>query len=292
MINNKQLIEVEVVINSTLENVWLAWTQPEFIIKWNFASDDWCCPSATNELVEGGKFSWRMDAKDGSFGFDFSGQFNEIVQFSKIDESLDDGRSVVIVFIKTDAGIRVVEKFEPENVNPPESQKMGWQLILDNFKKFVESYFPTNSLKFEIMIDATIDNVYDIMLADDTYRQWTKVFNEHSHYVGSWNKGDKILFIGCDKDGNQGGMVSRIKENIKNKFVSIEHLGMLKGDIEITSGPEVEKWVGLRENYSFFEVNNSTKLIVELDTVEEFAGYFQEQYPLSLNFLKEICEKG
>lgn len=291
MINDK-LIEVEVLINSTLENVWLAWTQPQFISEWNFASEDWCCPNATNNLYDGGSFSWRMEAKDGSFGFDFSGKYNSIEQFNRIEETLDDGRKVMIQFINIENGCKVVETFEPESQNSIELQQMGWQAILDNFKKFVESYFPKNSLKFEAIINAPISTVYEKMLAEDSYREWTKVFNEHSHFIGSWNKGDKILFIGLDKDGNKGGMVSRIKENIKDKFVSIEHLGMIQGEEEITSGPEVEKWVGGKENYSFFDLGNSTKLVVELDSVEEFANYFNEQYPMSLNILKEICERG
>ena len=109
-----------------------------------------------------------------------------------------------------------------------------------------------------------------------------------------WNyyapQGSKILFVGVDENGERGGMVSRIIENIPEQFVSIQHYGLLKADQEITEGPEVEKWANGLENYTFEENNGTTTITVDLDTTEEFIGFMNETYPKALDKLKEICE--
>lgn len=133
------LIHVEALVQNDLQKVWTCWTEPEHIVHWNFASDDWHCPSATDDLQPGGKFSWRMEAKDGSFGFDFGGTHNQIVNHQLIKNTLDDGRLVTITFSQTSEGVKVTEEFEAENVNDIELQKNGWQAILNNFKNYVES---------------------------------------------------------------------------------------------------------------------------------------------------------
>jgi hypothetical protein len=133
-----------------------------------------------------------------------------------------------------------------------------------------------------------------------TYEQWTSLFNPTSTYEGSWGKGNKILFVGVDEKGEKGGMVSRIAENIPNRFVSIQHYGLLKADKEITEGPEVEKWANGFENYTFEENNarpddpvgrGTTTVTVDLDTTEDFLDYMNETYPKALDKLKELCEK-
>lgn len=128
------------------------------------------------------------------------------------------------------------------------------------------------------------------MLDEKTYREWTTEFNPTLHYKGTWEKGSKILFIGLDKDGNQEGMVSKIKENIANAYVSIEHLGLLKGEEEVTSGTLVEPWAGMHENYTFNEINGATLLEVDIDSNKEFKAYFEEIWPKALNKLKLMCE--
>jgi hypothetical protein len=143
---------------------------------------------------------------------------------------------------------------------------------------------------FEISINAPAQKVYQNMIDEKHYKEWTSVFNATSHYKGSWEKGSKILFIGSDSDGNTGGMVSRIKENIPNKFISIEHCGILKGNTEVTSGKEVEGWAGSLENYTFNEADGITLLKVDLDSNEEFKDYFTEIWPKALHILKTICE--
>jgi hypothetical protein len=149
-------------------------------------------------------------------------------------------------------------------------------------------------LQFKVSINAPVTRVYDFMLginSKSTYEQWTSLFNPTSTYEGSWDKGSKILFIGVDEHGEKGGMVSKIVDNIPNRFVSIQHYGLVKDDQEITEGPEVEKWANGFENYSFEEDNGTTTVIVDLDTSEEFLDYMNQAYPKALDKLKELCEK-
>ena len=149
-------------------------------------------------------------------------------------------------------------------------------------------------LQFKVSIKAPVSKIYDLMLGisnKSTYEQWTAIFNPTSSYEGNWDKGNKILFIGVDEKGEKGGMVSKIVENIPNQFVSIQHYGLVQGGKEITEGPEVEKWANGFENYTFEENNESTTLIVDLDTTEDFEDYMNETYPNALNKLKELCEQ-
>lgn len=155
----------------------------------------------------------------------------------------------------------------------------------------MENSSKMKKMNFEIIINAPTEKVYHCMLDRPTYKQWTAAFNPTSDYEGSWEKGSDIYFVGTNKKGQKEGMISRIKENIPNKFVSIEHLGMIQDGKEVTSGPEVDPWAGSLENYSFSSVNGGTKVEVELDTNSEFEAYFEDSWPKALNKLKEICER-
>jgi uncharacterized protein YndB with AHSA1/START domain len=135
----KTKITVTSTINAPVEKVWKFWTLPEHIKKWNNASDDWHTPSAENDLRAGGKFSARMEAKDGSFGFDFGGVYDEVKTNEVIAYTLGDERKVRVDFTAEGDKTKVVEVFEAESQNPVEMQKGGWQAILDNFKKYVEA---------------------------------------------------------------------------------------------------------------------------------------------------------
>ena len=149
-------------------------------------------------------------------------------------------------------------------------------------------------LQFKVSIHAPVTRIYDLMLgikSRSTYEQWTSLFNPTSTYEGSWDKGNKILFIGVDEKGEKGGMVSRIAENIPNRFVSIQHYGLVKADKEITDGPEVEKWANGSENYTFEENHGTTTVTVDLDTTEDLLDFMNETYPKALDKLKELCEK-
>lgn len=134
----KDSITVETVVNVTLRTAWEHWTQPRHIMNWNFASDDWHCPAAKNELRPGGNFSYTMSSKDGQHSFDFEGTYSEIDEGKKIRYSIADGRDVEVLFRESNGRTTVIETFEPENMHSKEMQKAGWQSILDNFKTYVE----------------------------------------------------------------------------------------------------------------------------------------------------------
>jgi uncharacterized protein YndB with AHSA1/START domain len=136
---NKTLITVENTVKAPAEKVWKYWTAPEHITKWNNASDDWHTPHAENDIRVGGKFLVRMEAKDGSAGFDFGGVYNELKINELIVYTIGDGRKVTVRFTGKGNETNVVETFEAENIHSIDMQRGGWQAILDNFKKYVES---------------------------------------------------------------------------------------------------------------------------------------------------------
>ncbi|TGD56706.1 SRPBCC family protein [Flavobacterium humi] len=135
----KTPITVVATINATVEKVWTFWTSPQHITQWNNASDDWHTPKAENDLRKGGNFSTRMEAKDGSFGFDFEGVYTDIKLNELIAYTMGDGRKVHILFESDGNRTTVTETFEAEDTNPVEMQRGGWQAILDNFKKYTEN---------------------------------------------------------------------------------------------------------------------------------------------------------
>ena len=133
-------ITVETTVDAPIETVWKCWTEPEHIMQWNSASDDWHTPSATNDLREGGMFTARMEAKDQSVGFDFGGTYTTVIEHKQIDYTMSDGRKVSITFDEHDGHTHVSETFDAESENSLEMQRSGWQAILDNFKKHVEGH--------------------------------------------------------------------------------------------------------------------------------------------------------
>ncbi|TDS16107.1 SRPBCC family protein [Sphingobacterium paludis] len=145
---------------------------------------------------------------------------------------------------------------------------------------------------YRIDIHAAANNVFRIMLERDTYRQWTEAFDPASDYSGGWNKGDKIYFLGPSENGKRQGMIAEIAEHIPDQFISIRHYGMLDGDEEITSGPKVEAWAGIFENYTFEEQAGVTTVTVDVDSPEQDASFFDEAWPRALHKLKHICEKS
>lgn len=136
---NKTVITVQTTIDAPIARVWEYWSLPEHITKWSNASDDWHTPRAENDLRTGGKFTSRMEAKDGSMGFDFGGVYDEVRTNEYIEYTLGDSRKVKVHFKEEGGNTSVVESFEAENTHPVEMQQAGWQAILDNFKKYTES---------------------------------------------------------------------------------------------------------------------------------------------------------
>jgi uncharacterized protein YndB with AHSA1/START domain len=135
----KTLITVEATVNAPIEKIWEYWGKPEHIIRWSTPSDDWHTPRAENDLRTGGTFNSRMEAKDGSFGFDFGGVYDEVIPHELIRYTIGDGRTVKATFTTQGGSTHIAETFEAESINPIEMQRGGWQAILDNFKKYAEA---------------------------------------------------------------------------------------------------------------------------------------------------------
>jgi uncharacterized protein YndB with AHSA1/START domain len=132
-------ITVEATVKAPVEKVWMYYNEPERIKQWAFAMDTWQCPSAENDLREGGRFKTRMEAKDGSAGFDFGGTYQTVKENECIEYTMDDGREARVDFSATPEGTKVTVLFEAEEKNPRDMQASGWQAILNNFKKHVEN---------------------------------------------------------------------------------------------------------------------------------------------------------
>lgn len=137
----KPVITVSNRLNMPVEAVWKYWTEAEHVVRWNHASDDWHTTRAENDLRKGGQFLYRMEAKDGSFGFDFYGEYMKVVKYATIESKLGDGREVSVSFTGQGDATDLVESFEAEGQNSLELQRSGWQAILDNFKRYAEDSY-------------------------------------------------------------------------------------------------------------------------------------------------------
>lgn len=141
-------ITIQKTVHAPIEKVWDVWTKPEHITQWNFASSDWCCPSASNQLHVGGQYKARMEAKDGSFGFDFEATYNDVVPHKKLSYIMADGRVATTTFETHGESTVIVTVFDAESENPIAMQQEGWQAILNNFAEYLN--------RFNSPIDSTI----------------------------------------------------------------------------------------------------------------------------------------
>ncbi|WP_100611871.1 SRPBCC family protein [Confluentibacter lentus] len=132
-------ITIKANVKSSAKKVWELWTNPKHIVKWNTASEDWHTPRAENDLRVGGQFLSRMEAKDGSFGFDFIGIYDEVEPLKRIAYTMEDGRKAEIDFKENQESVEIITVFDAESQNPIDMQRTGWQAILDNFKIYAES---------------------------------------------------------------------------------------------------------------------------------------------------------
>lgn len=147
-------------------------------------------------------------------------------------------------------------------------------------------------IQYSIHIHAPKEKVWNTMLGDATYREWTKPFNPGSYYQGDWSEGSKMLFLGPNPDGSgEGGMVSRIKENRQYEYISIEHLGIVQHGVEDTTSEAARKWTPAFEDYTFTEKNGGTEVTVDMDADDELKKMFEEMWPKALQELKTIAEK-
>lgn len=132
-------ITVSAAVVAPIDTTWNCWVQPQHVMHWNQASDDWHCPQAISDFKEGAEFHYTMAAKDNSFSFDFWGTFLVIEPHRQIEIQLGDGRAMKVIFEENNGVTNITEMFEPESMNPAEMQQAGWQMILNNFKKYVEN---------------------------------------------------------------------------------------------------------------------------------------------------------
>lgn len=286
--NNKIVITVSATVTAPVEKVWKLWTAPRHIQQWNHASPDWYCPHAVNDLRGGGRFSYTMSARDGSLSFDFTGVYLQVMENKSIEYQIDDGRRVKVLFDTVGDNTVVTEHFEAEELHSAELQQAGWQAILTNFADYAGNRVK-RVLRFQAEIMAPADKVYKVLIDDQGYREWSAVFNPTSHFSGSWEKDSEILFLGHDEHGVLHGMVSRIKENIPGRLISMEHLRTYVPD----KSPSVDlnPWAGFMEIYHLTEKDGLTVFMVESDTTHDFADYFLETWPKAIEKLKEICER-
>lgn len=136
---SKNRITIQTIIQAPIEKVWEFYTVTNHITKWNFASEEWCCPRAENDLQKGGEFNLRMETKDGSMGFDFTGKYEKVIPNKLISYKIADGRNVDVEFFKNENDVYLKQTFDAEGTNSDEQQKNGWQAILENFKTYVDS---------------------------------------------------------------------------------------------------------------------------------------------------------
>ena len=148
-------------------------------------------------------------------------------------------------------------------------------------------------IHFSIHINAQREKVWDIMLGDATYREWTEAFHPGSYYTGDWSEGSKMLFLGPDETGKKdGGMVSRVKENRTHEFISIEHMGIVMDGVEDTTSDEAMEWAPAFENYTFVEKDGGTEVRVDMEAAnDEYKEMFEDTWPKALLKLKEIAER-
>lgn len=150
------------------------------------------------------------------------------------------------------------------------------------------------TMQFRSTIKAPVDRVYETMIGKDTFKQWASEFNPTSDFEGGgenadWERGSKIYFVGLNHEGKREGMVGYVREHAPARYISVEYVGILDGDNELTEGPVAEEWKGF-ENYTFVDREGTTELIVDLDVNDEMINYFGETYPRALNRLKALCE--
>ncbi len=151
-------------------------------------------------------------------------------------------------------------------------------------------------MHYSIVINAPREKVYETMLNDSTYREWTSAFSPGGYFEGNWSEGSTMRFIGSDPDHPEetslSGMIMRVAKNTPNEFVSLEATGVVANGVEDTTSDMVTGWLGAKEEYTFKDVDGGTELSVDQDTVEEFVEQFSTMWPKGLEKLKEISERA
>lgn len=286
-----QQIVITTTLKAPLKTVWNCYTHPIHIIHWNNASEDWHTTFAEADMRQGGKFLSRMEAKDGSAGFDFTGTYTQVKPHSILAYELADSRKVEVLFEETTKDIAVTVTFDAENENPIDMQKAGWYTILSNFKAYTENPATRNMLHFDVKIECAIEMVFAKMFEKKTYNAWAGVFEQGSTFKGDWQRGSQMHFVYADEDEEEQGLIAKVRENIPNRFISLEYIGLVQNSQEVFEGEDVEDWEGALENYSFRAKENATIVSVDLDSTEDFVPFLKSTWPKALAKLKELCEE-
>lgn len=282
----KQTITIQASINAPVEKVWQLWTEPRHITQWSSPSPEWHTPRAESDFRKGGKFVSRMEAVDGSMGFDFGGEFDEIKTHELIGYTIGDGRKVVTTFESNGDTTEVTQTFEPESENSLEMQRGGWQAILDSFKRYAEYaniYVPQY---FSRVINAPKKKVWDIMLNEETYKVWSGAAWPESFYEGVWKEGELLGFFNPERSGTK----VKLLKHRPYEFTLAEHVAVYDKGVEDTQSAVAKSWVGSRETYTFTEKDGKTTLDVVLYMTPEWQKIFATDWPKAIDKLKELCE--
>lgn len=289
---------------ASANDTWNFFTHAKHVIRWNHASDDWHSVSARNDVREGGKFLFRMEAKNGSFGFDFSGVYERIEKPARLQYRLDDGRMVDVRFEpatnpatnthETSEATNVTISFDPEASHSIAMQREGWQAILNNFKAYAQLHAEKRweVFLFEITINAPPRTVYEAVTDKELFSCWTRVFHPSSLYEGSWDAGAKILFLGLDAQGCPEGLSAVVTDNIPHSLIALRYVGVVSAGAETTTSEDALAWRDARERYVFRSAQGgkATELLVDTDVLAGDCENFQAKWNEALAELKKICE--
>ncbi|MBE7176319.1 MAG: SRPBCC family protein [Mucilaginibacter polytrichastri] len=281
-----QTITVEATVSSPLELVWKLWNDPLHVTQWNAASPEWHCPSADSDLREDGRFSARMAARDGSFGFDFGGTYTTVKPNEQVSYVMDDGRKTDVYFSAEGDKTHIKETFDAETTNPVDMQRGGWQAILDNFKLYAEYAAVNPPHHFTTLIDAPRERVWEKITGRESYMEWAGAAWPGSGLIGEWTQGSTIDFV----DVQHSGTRARISELRKDEFIKADHIAMLMEGKEDTQSEMAKNWIGAREVYFLNDDRQGkTRMDVLMYIYPEWAEIAND-WPKALNKLKEISE--
>ena len=282
---SSDIISISVTIKSDIHTVWKSFTETKHIVNWYFASPDWHAPTAEHDFNNGGKFSIRMEAWDESFGFDYTGTYDKIVDFKEVVYTLDDGRKVDTSFMQTGDEIVVSQDFQADEGIDVEMQRMGWQGILNQLKKYVES--KTVVFEVEADINASADTVWDCLTKNEIYKKWSKAFSPNSEFKGDWDKGKHIDYIDIGKGGTRA-----LVEGVElNKFIQQRHIATITAENEIdTKSDSAKHWIGTIENYTLKDIGGAIRFTVHIECHEQFREFIESSWNTAILDFKRVCE--
>lgn len=292
-------LSVSTIIQAPKEQVWEYLWDPEHIVHWSFASNDWYCPQAIwNKPQVWEMFSNTFSAKDGSFSFDFTWKYDEVVEYEILkytlwemkDYFIDAWRKVEVHLKETASGVEITQIFDTEDENPHDMQIAGWKAILENFKKYVETGEKVLFIKKSVVLNTSQESVFHILTDDTLYRQWTSAFCEGSYYeTNKWQVWEKIYF----KSPHDWWLISEISYFQPPYQVGFTHLWFLTKDgAEDYESEEVHTWKWYKEIYTCKKVDaNTTELTIYQDISENDFESFNALWDAALRNIQDLTKK-